>query len=106
MANRKITIQSTATIVETDVETENETQFDIMVATFEPNLFMIWQYLKMFNLNPEILIPIIKAIADIGSLHAMGKIIIEIKRDKRGFATIGRINLVDKTDELELPVFK
>jgi len=111
MANRSIT--STPTILrrtswemeQTFIET-NQSQFDILLANLAPELFIIWQSIKLYHLNPDILPPIIKAIGDISYSTKLGEVIVEIRPDNiTGEATIRRVRAVD-TRYMDMSAFK
>ena len=74
----------------------NEDKFDMMLATCNPELYIIWQSLKLFRINGEILPPVIKAIGDIVYSTKLGEVIIEIRPDqKTGQAVVRRVRSVD-----------
>lgn len=84
---------------------ENHTNFDIMLANMAPELFVLWQSIKLYNLNADILPPIIKAISDIACSNKLGEVIIEIRPDLEGKATVRRIRAID-TFHMEVPANK
>lgn len=74
----------------------NESNFDILLATLTPGLFVIWQNLKLYQVNPEIIPPIIRAIGDISLASKLGEVIVEIRPDQQtGEAIVQRIRAVD-----------
>ena len=112
MADRKV-IKSGPTIIrkvswefEKKMTVENQTSFDIMLANFAPELFVLWQSLKLYQLNGDIMPPILKAIADIVGSNKLGEVIIEIRPDPvSGEAVIRRVRAVD-TFHMDIPATK
>lgn len=101
MADRPIT--STPTIVretswefQQTITTANQSQIDILIATLLPELYVIWQSLILYKINPQVIPPIIKALGDIVYSSKLGEVIIEIRPDpKTGSALIRRVRSID-----------
>jgi hypothetical protein len=112
MADRK-TLKSGPTIIrqvswefEQKMTIENQTSFDIMLANMAPELFVLWQSLKLYQLNGDIMPPILKAIADIAGSNKLGEVIIEIRPDViTGEAVVKRVRAVD-TFHMDIPATK
>ena len=108
----KKSIKSTPTIIrktswefEQKMTIENQTSFDIMLANMAPELFVLWQSLKLYQLNGDIMPPILKAIADIVGSNKLGEVIIEIRPDSMGNAVIRRVRAID-TFHMDVPATK
>lgn len=103
MANRSKPLNSSPTVVrsftyqeEQEILETNIEHFDIVLATFFPDLYVVWQSLRLYKINPSILPAIIKAIGDISYSSRLGEVIIEIRPDKTtGEPVVKRIRSVD-----------
>ncbi len=97
-----IVVQTTSWVYQQRMIKINEDKFDTMLATCSPELYIIWQSLKLFKINGEVLPPVIKAIGDIVYSSKLGEVIIEIRPDKlTGEAIVRRVRSVD-TRHLDL----
>lgn len=95
-------IRTTTWEFEQKVITTNKEQFELMLSTLAPELYIIWQSLILFKINGEILPPVIKAIGDIVYSSKLGEVIIEIRPDpKTGAAMVRRVRSID-TRHLDL----
>lgn len=111
MENRKTkeTIKSGPTVIrQTSWEYEqkivefNNSNIETLLATLLPEVYVIWQSIKLFKVNGEVLPPIIQAISNIVYSTKLGEVIIEIRPDpKTGEAVIKRIRSID-TRHLDL----
>lgn len=110
MADRKVgkpktLIRNVSWEFEQKMTIENQNNFDIMLASSAPELFVLWQSLKLYHLNGDILPPILKAIADISSSTKLGEVIIEIRPGINGEAVIMRVRATD-TFHMDIPATK
>ncbi len=88
---------------EQKIVTANKENFETILATLAPEMYIIYQSLKLFKINAEIFPPIIKAIGDIVYSSKLGEVIIEIRPDpKTGEAIVRRVRSVD-TRHMDLP---
>lgn len=113
MENREVKTKQTTTsgptiIRKTSWEYEekmvevNNGNLEMLLATALPEVYVIWQSLKLFKVNGQILPPVIQAISNIVYSTKLGEVIIEIRPDqKTGEAVIKRIRSVD-TRHLDL----
>lgn len=84
----------------------NQSQIDLLLATILPEIYVIWQNLIIYRVNPEVIPVIIKAIGDISTSSKLGEVVVEIRPDRKtGDAIIQRVRSVD-TRHLELPAIK
>ena len=110
MEDRKQTLSSGPTIIrktswvyEQKIIKTNEASLEVLLATCVPELYIIWESLKLFKINGEIFPPIIKAIGDIVYSSKLGEVIIEIRPDpKTGEAVVRRVRSID-TRHMDLP---
>ncbi len=94
---RKTTWEFEQKIIET-----NQSNIDILLANLLPELYIIWQHLILYKINPEVLPAIIKGMGDIATSSKLGEVIIEIRPDPQtGEAVIRRVRSVD-TRHLDL----
>jgi hypothetical protein len=95
-------VRKTSWVYEQKIIKTNEANFDLILSTVAPELYIIAQSLKLFKINGEILPPVIKAIADIVYSSKLGEVIIEIRPDpKTGEAVVRRVRSID-TRHLDL----
>jgi hypothetical protein len=80
----------------------NEETFEVLLATLTPDLYVIFQALRLFHINGEVLPTVIKAMGDIVYSSKLGEVIIEIRPDpKTGEAIVRRVRSID-TRHLDL----
>lgn len=64
------------------MQAANASQFDTLLATVAPELFVIWNTLQLHEVNPAAIPPIVRAIGDLShSLQRLGEVIIEVRPD-------------------------
>lgn len=101
MEDRQITsgptiVKRTSWVFEQQMIKTNKENFDVLLATLAPQLYIISQSLELFKINAEILPTIIKAIANVVYSSKLGEVIIEIRPDaKTGKALIKRVRSID-----------
>lgn len=96
VASTPTVFKQTSYEFEQTIMIENESTFDIMLASLAPELFMLWQSMKLYKINPDIIPTIIKAIGDIAYSSGLGEVIVEIRPDQHtGQPVVKRIRSID-----------
>lgn len=99
-------IRKTSFEFEQKIIQSNQSNIDILIATFLPELYIIWQNLILYKINPEVLPAIIKGMGDIATSSKLGEVIVEIRPDPvTGEAVIKRVRSID-TRHLDLRAIK
>lgn len=101
-----MTTQSSPTIIrETTFEFEqqmilsNKEQFDVLLATFTPELYCIQSAISLNYINPSIIPAIVQALGRVASCSGNGDVVINIEKDvKTGIPMVKRIRSIDKYD--------
>lgn len=99
-------IRQTTIEVEEKMTEENRSQFDILLSTFAPDLFIIHNTLSLYRMNPQVLPPIIRAINQLIETNKLGEVIVEIRPDKEtGEPKMYRVRTND-TNHTNLSILK
>jgi hypothetical protein len=90
MANRKVEKDNKVYFKETSYEQEkhitaiNEEHFNFICATCVPDLYLLWEHIKIYKINPYVLRSVVEAIGEVShSMHKGGKFYVDIKPDAK-----------------------
>lgn len=99
-------IRQTTVEVESSMTVSNQSQFDILLSTFAPDLFIIWNTMMLYKINPQCIPPIVRAMGELAHSNKLGEVIIEVRPDKEtGEAKMFRVRTND-THHTNLSILK
>lgn len=94
-------IKSTTYAMEQHMVATNEDNFATLLATVSPELYIVYEAIKLSKIDPRIIPRLVKAISKVCEGNRFGSIHIEIKPDRdTGRAKVIRIESTD-TDYLD-----
>jgi hypothetical protein len=98
MKNSAPTIIRTTTFVEEqEIIRSNEKELEYVMANVFPDLLVIWENIKLYQINPQIIPHVLRGIGDIIHGSTCGQVVINIEPDSKGNPIITDVLSIDKT---------
>lgn len=89
-----------------EINEKNMRYFEEMLATFMPEMYILWHVMTTYKLNFDVLPHIARALGSICTSTKSGKVVIEIVVDKRtGEPRVYRVN-GEHIDRIDMPALK